>query len=153
MGSIITSDLVPIEIRGIYQSYINIIYGLGSALGAATGGAIADSFGWRWEFGLQVPFLTICLLLAVFTVPRKLGLQEGVENESLGEAMKKFDYRGSLLLTISITALILGLVSFPDMLQHISLTRRQNLGGNIYDWSHPIVITVSSLYRFFASNY
>ena len=53
MGSIITSDLVPIEIRGIYQSYINIVYGLGSALGVATGGAMADHLGWRWEFGIQ----------------------------------------------------------------------------------------------------
>jgi hypothetical protein len=47
MGSIITSDLVPIEIRGAYQSYINIVFGIGSALGAATGGAIADHLGWR----------------------------------------------------------------------------------------------------------
>jgi MFS family permease len=47
MGSIITSDLVPIEIRGAYQSYINIIFGVGSALGAALGGAIADHLGWR----------------------------------------------------------------------------------------------------------
>ena len=53
MGSIITSDMVPIEIRGIYQSYINIFFGAGAALGAATGGAMADNFGWRWEFGVQ----------------------------------------------------------------------------------------------------
>jgi MFS family permease len=38
MGMIITSDLVPIEHRGIYQSYINLSFGLGSALGAALGG-------------------------------------------------------------------------------------------------------------------
>ena len=55
LGSIITSDLVPIEIRGVYQSYINIIFGCGGSLGAALGGAIADSLGWRWEFGVQVP--------------------------------------------------------------------------------------------------
>jgi MFS family permease len=112
MGSIITSDLVPIEIRGTYQSYINIIYGLGSALGAATGGAIADSLGWRWEFGFQVPFLSACLLLGFFTIPKTLGLKEGVEHDTLAQAMKKFDYKGSLLLTMSITTLILGLVSF-----------------------------------------
>lgn len=53
MGSIIMSDIVPIEIRGIYQSYINIVFGLGSALGAASGGAMADHLGWRWEFGVQ----------------------------------------------------------------------------------------------------
>lgn len=111
MGSIITSDLVPIEIRGTYQSYINIIYGAGSALGAATGGAIADLLGWRWEFGFQIPFLSLCLLLAIFVVPRDLGLQEGVKHESFSEAFMKFDYRGSILLTTSVTTLILGLVS------------------------------------------
>ena len=110
MGSIITSDLVPIEIRGAYQSYIKIIFGVGSALGAALGGAIADHLGWRWEFGIQIPALVACLLIACFTVPRDLGLANGVQKKSLWEAMKVFDYRGSILLTLSITFLILGLV-------------------------------------------
>lgn len=47
MGSIITSDLIPIEIRGVYQSYINIVAGVGAALGAASGGILADNLGWR----------------------------------------------------------------------------------------------------------
>lgn len=111
MGSIITSDLVPIEIRGVYQSYINMIFGVGSAAGAALGGAIADSLGWRWEFGIQVPALVLCLLIAILTLPSNLGLAEGVGKKSLWEAMKVFDYKGSLLLTTSITFLILGLVS------------------------------------------
>ncbi|KAG4440656.1 hypothetical protein IFR05_003854 [Cadophora sp. M221] len=125
MGAIITSDLVPIEIRGAYQSYINIVYGAGSALGAALGGAIADSLGWRWEFGVQVPLLAIGLCIAYTTVPRKLGLAEGAEKRTVWEAMKVFDYQGSILLTTSITFLILGI----------------NLGGNIYPWSHPFVIS------------
>ncbi|KAH6723161.1 major facilitator superfamily transporter [Leptodontidium sp. MPI-SDFR-AT-0119] len=125
MGAIITSDLVPIEIRGAYQSYINIVYGAGSALGAALGGAIADSLGWRWEFGVQVPLLAVGLCIAYTTVPRKLGLAEGAEKRTVWEAMKVFDYQGSILLTTSITFLILGI----------------NLGGNIYPWSHPFVIT------------
>lgn len=48
LGSIIVSDLVPIERRGAYQSYINMVYGLGSTLGAALGGFMADYLGWRW---------------------------------------------------------------------------------------------------------
>ena len=111
LGSIITSDLVPIEIRGAYQSYINIIFGAGSMLGAALGGAIADHLGWRWEFGIQVPLLLICLLIAWFTIPKNLGLAEGVKQKTLLEAMKVFDFRGSILLTTSITFLILGIVS------------------------------------------
>ena len=130
MGAIITSDLVPIEIRGAYQSYINIVYGAGSALGAATGGAIADSLGWRWEFGVQVPLLAVGLCIAYTTVPRKLGLAEGAEKRTVWEAMKVFDYQGSILLTTSITFLILGI----------------NLGGNIFPWSHPFVITSLSIF-------
>jgi MFS family permease len=110
LGSIITSDLVPIEIRGVYQSYINIIFGCGGSLGAALGGAIADHLGWRWEFGVQVPAIAICLVIATLTMPRKLGLAKGIEKKSLWEAMKVFDFKGSLLLTTSITVLILGLV-------------------------------------------
>jgi MFS family permease len=110
MGSIITSDLVPIEIRGVYQSYINIIFGAGSSLGAALGGAVADNLGWRWEFGIQVPMLLLCLVISQFTIPRKLGLGRGVEKKTLWEAMKMFDFKGSLLLTSSVTFLILGLV-------------------------------------------
>ncbi|TQS36624.1 hypothetical protein Golomagni_02920 [Golovinomyces magnicellulatus] len=124
MSSIVTSDLVPIEIRGIYQSYINLIFGVGSATGAALGGWIADSLGWRWEFGIQVPTLVICLVVALINLPSHLGLAKGVEKKSLLEAIKVFDYQGSILLTISITFLILGL----------------NLGGNIYPWTHPFVI-------------
>lgn len=111
LGSIITSDLVPIEIRGAYQSYINIIFGAGSSLGAALGGAIADYLGWRWEFGIQIPGLVLCLVLAFFTVPSRLGLSEGVKRKTLWEAMQEFDFKGSILLTSSITFLILGLVS------------------------------------------
>ena len=59
MGSIITLNLVPIEIRVAYQSYVHIVFGVGSALGAATGGAIADHLGWRWKFGIQIPPLAV----------------------------------------------------------------------------------------------
>lgn len=46
-GSIVLSDMVPIEIRATYQSVNNLAYGAGSALGAASGGLLADLLGWR----------------------------------------------------------------------------------------------------------
>lgn len=114
MGSIVTSDLVPIEIRGAYQSYINIIFGLGAAMGAALGGAIADHLGWRWIFWVQLPAIVLCLIGAVITIPNRLGLKDGAQQNSVWEAMKIFDYKGSILLTTSITFLILGLVCPPS---------------------------------------
>ncbi|KAF7910550.1 hypothetical protein BELL_0078g00150 [Botrytis elliptica] len=123
MGSIITSDLIPIEIRGAYQSYLNIVFGIGAASGAALGGAIADHLGWRWEFGVQVPGLILCLIVSCFVIPNDLGLNRG--KKTLKEALSVFDYKGSLLLMATITFFILAI----------------NLGGNIYPWTHPLILT------------
>ncbi|KAK4189294.1 major facilitator superfamily domain-containing protein [Podospora australis] len=132
LGSIIMSDVVPIEIRGTYQSYINIVYGVGSMLGAALGGAMADYLGWRWEFGVQVPVLAAGLVISIFVVPSELGLY-GKKRQTVREAMETFDFAGSALMSTSVTALILGL----------------NLGGNIYPWSHPIVLASLTFFAIF----
>lgn len=123
LGAIIVSDLVPIERRGTYQSYINANYGVSATLGAALGGFMADYLGWRWEFGVQVPPLLLCIGIAAVTIPSELGLRSS-KRETFGQVMKSFDFRGSFLLTSAITFLILGL----------------NLGGNVLPWSHPVVI-------------
>ncbi|KAI0890371.1 multidrug resistance protein fnx1 [Annulohypoxylon maeteangense] len=128
MGSIIISDLVPIERRGSYQSYVNIVYGLASALGAALGGLMADSLGWRWEFGIQVFPIVLCFIIASLGIPGDLGLQN--KHQTFKEAMKAFDFRGSILLTISTTFLILGL----------------NLGGNVLPWTHPFVLSSLAIF-------
>jgi MFS family permease len=62
LGAIINSDMVPLEIRGQYQSMLNLAFGIGSSLGAALGGFLADTLGWRWEFGIQIPAILVCLI-------------------------------------------------------------------------------------------
>lgn len=46
--SILLTDLVPLRDRGLWQGYLNIIFGAGTAFGAPIGGLVADSLGWRW---------------------------------------------------------------------------------------------------------
>ncbi|KAK3324309.1 major facilitator superfamily [Cercophora scortea] len=123
LGSIMISDLVPIENRGAFQSYINIVFGAGAMLGAGLGGAMADYLGWRWEFGVQVPLMMASLAVAVMTIPSELGLY-GKQKQTLREAMRTFDFAGSALMATSVTLLILGLT----------------LGGNVLPWSHPFVL-------------
>ncbi|KAI0159244.1 multidrug resistance protein fnx1 [Pestalotiopsis sp. NC0098] len=123
LGTIIISDLVPIEQRGTYQSYVNVVFGLASAAGAALGGLMADTLGWRWEFGVQVPAILLCLVAIIILVPNDLGLVG--KRETFMEAMRVFDFKGSILLTASTTFLILGL----------------NLGGNVLPWGHPLITT------------
>lgn len=123
LGAIIVSDIVPIERRGTYQSYINANYGVSATLGAALGGFMAEKLGWRWEFGVQVPPLLLCVALSAVTIPGELGLRASTR-EPLLQVMRFFDFRGSFLLTSAITFLILAL----------------GLGGNVVPWSHPFVI-------------
>ncbi|KAM3515788.1 hypothetical protein MY11210_000559 [Beauveria gryllotalpidicola] len=123
LGSIITSDLVPIERRGSFQALFNATWGAGSAIGAATGGWLAETVGWRWEFGIQVPPLLLIFAMSFVAIPDDIGLW-GKPAKTVLQALREFDLMGSGLSTASTTALILTL----------------NLGGNILPWSHPIVV-------------
>ncbi|KAI1419249.1 major facilitator superfamily domain-containing protein [Xylaria sp. FL1777] len=130
LGSISISDCVPIERRGTYQSIINAIYGVAAASGAAFGGVLADTLGWRWEFGVQLVPLILCLITAFFSMPADLGRHKERKKQTLFQALRGFDFKGSVLLTSSTTFLILGL----------------NLGGNVLSWSHPFIISSLALF-------
>jgi MFS family permease len=120
-----TNDLVKIEYRGTYQAYINLFFGLGSSCGAAFGGFLCDTIGWRWTFGIQIPPVLLILLFGFLHVPSDLGPQLARHTDaSWYRIIAGFDLLGSFLLTLSTGSLILGL----------------NLGGNVFPWDHPLVI-------------
>lgn len=125
MSIIIVSDLVRIEDRGVFQSHVNLSFGLGSASGAALGGWLCDNLGWRWAFGIQVPFIAICFIMALIFTPSNLGpMLINKDEGSAWIALKNFDSLGSVFLITTVTTLITAL----------------NLGGNIYPWmSLPVV--------------
>ncbi|KAI1625096.1 major facilitator superfamily domain-containing protein [Exophiala viscosa] len=125
MSLIIISDLVRIEYRGVFQSHINLAFGLGSASGAALGGWLCDGLGWRWAFGIQVPFIGLCFVLAAIFTPSELGpMLINASADGAWIALRSFDYLGSASLVITVTSLILAL----------------NLGGNLFPWTSPLVI-------------
>ncbi|KAL4784225.1 major facilitator superfamily-domain-containing protein [Aspergillus varians] len=126
MGMILSSDLVRIEYRGIYQSYINLCLGVGGCLGLAFGGFLCDQVGWRGAFLVQLPFIFVYFLIAAWTIPSGLGLKPQVaEKMTFLQLLLSIDLVGSALLVLMVTALIMGL----------------NLGGNVYSWTHPLVIS------------
>lgn len=126
MGNIMTNDLVKIEVRGTYQALINLFFGLGSACGAAFGGFLCDHLGWRWTFGIQVPPVLGILTLALLTTPKSLGPHLAKNSgKTVIQTIRGFDLAGAALLSTTVAFLILGL----------------NLGGNVFSWSHPFVIT------------
>lgn len=109
--------------RGKYNSISSFSWGLGLSLGAASGGILADLLGWRWIFGIQVPFLTMLPILSWFTVPEDLG-RAGSVKHTLREAFASFDYLGTGLITVSATSFVL----------------LASIGGNVVPWTHPLVV-------------
>lgn len=105
MSLIIVSDLVHIEHRGVFQSHINLAFGLGSASGAALGGWLCDSLGWRWAFGIQVPFIAVCLIMGLLFTPSDLGpMLINAEGGGAWIALRNFDWLGSISLITSVTS-------------------------------------------------
>ena len=51
----IIADLYPLKTRGRVLAWFYVAIPVGSALGYAYGGKIADLLGWRWAFYLVVP--------------------------------------------------------------------------------------------------
>lgn len=122
ISTFVTSDMVPLRKRGLWQGYGNVVFGLGMSLGGVFGGWINDTLGWRWAFLVQVPFIMASGLLVAFLI--KIPVKEMRES-----AWKRVDYCGAVLLTLSLVLLLLGV----------------NTGGNQLPWDHPLVLTVLPL--------
>ncbi|KAJ5993607.1 hypothetical protein N7451_009331 [Penicillium sp. IBT 35674x] len=118
ISTFVTSDLVPLRKRGIWQGIGNICYGAGSGLGGVFGGWINDTLGWRWAFLLQIPFLLISCILVAFKVNIPV-------KDSDKARIKRVDFLGAITLVLTLVTLLLGL----------------NTGGNQVPWTHPIVLT------------
>lgn len=126
IGQVISSDLVRIEYRGVYQSYINLCLGIGSCLGLAFGGLLCDQIGWRGAFLIQLPFIFILFVTAACTIPAGLGVKHiRSERMSVMQLIRSIDLTGASILLLAATTLIMGL----------------NLGGNVLPWSHPLVVS------------
>jgi MFS family permease len=71
---------------------------LGLALGPTVGGALVDTVGWRWVFGINVPIGVIALIAGHYLLPRTHS-----RNRSQG-----FDWPGLALLALASTSGLLG---------------------------------------------
>ncbi|KAM3456416.1 hypothetical protein MY3296_001695 [Beauveria thailandica] len=123
MATIINSDLIPFRKRGMHQAMQNGIVGFGAICGAAFGGSIADTIGWRWCFVAQVPCAMVALVFGAKVLTNPPGIISSV-NDGLDLVWKRVDFRGAVLLVSAISLQLLGL----------------SLGGNELPWSSPWVV-------------
>ncbi|MFD6697931.1 MULTISPECIES: MFS transporter [unclassified Microbacterium] len=80
----------------------NSVQGLSIAAGPILGGLIVQYLGWRWTMFVNVPIAVVCLILG-------LVLLREVKIPTTG----RFDYAGTVLLIVALTALVYALIDAP----------------------------------------
>ncbi|KAL5336669.1 major facilitator superfamily domain-containing protein [Aspergillus crustosus] len=123
IATFVTSDLVPLRKRGVWQGIGNICFGLGSGLGGVFGGWINDTLGWRWAFLIQVPCIVISAILVALTL-KKIPAKDPHKDK-----LKRVDFLGAITLVTALVLLLFGL----------------NTGGNQLPWTHPLILTTLPL--------
>lgn len=122
ISTFIGSDLIPLRKRGFFQGIGNIVWGTGSALGGSFGGYIHNAFGWRWAFLVQVPLVAISGVVVSMNV--NIPVKKTDE-----KPLRRVDFLGSFTLVTTLVCLLMAL----------------NSGGNIFPWTHPIILTMLPL--------
>jgi predicted MFS family arabinose efflux permease len=96
---------------------MNIIFATGTSLGAPLGGVVADYFGWRWSFGIQIPLIIVSTLIVCFRLhlPART-----ISTQTTKEKLMRVDFAGATTLVSTLRSLtqflIRGLDSLCDVL-------------------------------------
>jgi len=112
LSSIITTDIIPLRMRGIYQGYANLLYGVGQFTGPLFGSfflSVNSKSGWRWMFGLQVPLVVLAAFLVHSNV-HEYREDQSITNQDAKfswSSLSKIDLPGSFLLSCSIVSLLM----------------------------------------------
>ncbi|KAI1908360.1 hypothetical protein LOZ61_005608 [Ophidiomyces ophidiicola] len=122
IATFVTSDLVPLRRRGLWQGIGNVCYGAGGGIGGIFGGWINDTWGWRWAFLAQIPFIVVSTVLVWSRV--KIPVKETDVSR-----WKRIDFLGAGTLVLTLVLFLYGI----------------NTGGNQLPWTHPLVLVSLAL--------
>jgi EmrB/QacA subfamily drug resistance transporter len=98
LGMTIVGDMYNLKERARMQALFGVVWGLASIAGPLTGGWVTEMFGWRWVFYLNLPFgIAAAALVGMALI------------ESRPHEQPRIDYRGAVVLSTAITALLVAL--------------------------------------------
>src|SRR5699024_6511814 len=119
VATTIVGDIYTKEERAKVQGYLSAVWGISAILGPLIGAFFVDFLHWRYVFWMNIP-LGILSMLGILVF-----LREDVKKEK-----QYIDYRGAILLIVSISLLLYILVE----------------GGTSINWvSFPMVILLTAM--------
>ena len=113
----IVGDVVSPRERGRYMGLFMAMYGVTTVIGPLIGGLFVEYVGWRWIFYINVPLGALALVVTALALPG-----------ALSRVHRVIDYLGTVLLSLSATALVLF----------------TSLGGTSYPWGSPLMVAFAA---------
>ncbi|KAK4142383.1 uncharacterized protein C8A04DRAFT_13279 [Dichotomopilus funicola] len=94
---------------------------------------------------ILVPLIMACLAVAILVVPNDIGLA-GRKKQTLREAMRTFDFKGSFLMSSAVTSLILGLSPHMNLIfsNHIAAFLSNAILFNVPLFFQGVLLTTAT---------
>jgi EmrB/QacA subfamily drug resistance transporter len=115
VATTIIGDIYTKEERAKIQGYLSSVWGISAVSGPAIGGLLVEYVSWRYVFWINLP-LGILAIVGILTF-----LHEKIEKKK-----HEIDYKGAILLTISVSSLMILLVE----------------GGVNFAWSSTVAVVL-----------
>jgi EmrB/QacA subfamily drug resistance transporter len=106
VGMITLAQAAGPQRMGRTMSVVGVPMLLAPVLGPVIGGFLVDNFSWRWIFYVNVPVGIVGLALAARLLPTERAAGAS------GDAIPELDWRGLLLLSPGVAAIVFGLSEF-----------------------------------------
>ncbi len=115
-GALINMVFTPQE-RVKAMGWWSLVGAGGPVIGVSLGAPLIAAFGWRALFWFQLGLIAAALMVVSFVLPRRRGLddEEAAKKQTARREFKKMDWLGSWALSLSVTALMLGLSIGPSV--------------------------------------
>jgi EmrB/QacA subfamily drug resistance transporter len=94
---VVMADIISPRERGRYMGLMGAIMAVGTVGGPLIGGLITDSWGWRWNFYVALPFAIVALIL----------IQRTLHLPARAKRAVSIDYLGAVLIAGGVSLLLI----------------------------------------------
>lgn len=134
LSQVIMADIISPRERGRYMGLFGAVMAVATVGGPLLGGVITDTWGWRWNFFVALPFAVLALII----------LQRTLHLPARPKQKARIDYLGIILLSTGVSLLLIWVTMAGDSFDWWSAETILMVGGAILATALFIVVELRS---------